>query len=103
MKKLAVLALSALMLTPVLCLAAPDEHLLICGKIKETMTYRNKAKKINYRYVIIEEYDNIDDMYDRHLPYGLYMFRVAHGVDSLGNCFEIDTRKNLVVSSTVGD
>lgn len=41
-------------------------------------------------------------MYDMHLPFGLYMFRVAPGVDSLGNCFENDTCKNLVVSSTVG-
>ncbi len=101
MKSMMVLAMSALMLAPAMSFAAPGETLMICGNVKKTMTYKNPAKKISYRYAIIEEYDT-DDVYDRQLPYGLYMFRVHPAVDNLGNCFEIDRRKNLIMSSTVG-
>ncbi len=106
MKKMIVLVLSVLLLTPIFCLAAQNEPLFICGKIKKTMTYKNHAKNINYRYIVVEEYDTFNDglsAYDRQLPYGLYMFRVAPSVESLGDCFEIDIQKNIVTSSTVGD
>ena len=107
MTKFPALMLSLLLLLPAASMAAQDQPMMICGKVKNTIAYKNKKRKINYRYVVIEEYDSFAEedgaAYNRHLPYGLYMFRVDPDVTQLGDCFEIDTRRNLVTSSTVGD
>ncbi len=102
MKIITSLISSCLLLIPSFCLATPGGTMLVCGKVKQTLTYKNKKKNINYRYFVIEEFDSFDDGeagYDRQLPYGLHMFKAGSNAKSTDDCFEIDMRKNLITSS----
>ncbi len=102
MKKLLVLSLSLMLLSPSICLAGNTK--LICGNVKQTFKYKAPKKNIQYRYAVIEEYDtfNDEDAYERQLPYGLYMFKVDPKVKQLHNCFEIDMQKHMIIDSTAG-
>ncbi len=106
MKKIIGLCLFLLILQPFVCFAGQDNTLLICGKVKQVMSYKNAKKNINYQYVIIEEFESFDNgesSYVQHLPYGLYMFKIDPSIQNLGNCFEIDIKRKTVISSTIGD
>ncbi len=99
MKKLLVSVLSVLLLSPSLCMAEGKTK-WICGEVKQTLKYKAPNKTIEYRYAIIEEDDDFDDgwdAYERKLPYGLYMFKIAPNVKKLHNCFEIDLQKQTIV------
>ncbi len=102
MKKLLVLSLSLMLLSPSICLAGNTKS--ICGNVKQTFKYKAPKKNIQYRYAVIEEYDtfNDEDAYERQLPYGLYMFKVGPKVKQLHNCFEIDLQKQTILDSTAG-
>ena len=104
MKKLLVLSLSLMLLSPSICLAGNTK--LICGNVKQTFKYKAPKKNIQYRYAVIEEYDTFNEEesgYERQLPYGLYMFKVDPKVKQLHNCFEIDMQKQTIIDSVPGD
>ena len=106
MKKLLVLSLSLMLLLPSICFAGNTKT--ICGNVKQVFKYKASKKNIQYRYAVIEEYDTFNDesaAYDRQLPYGLYMFKLAPNVKGIEshNCFEIDMQKQMIISSTAAD
>ena len=104
MKKLLVLSLSLMLLSPSICLAGNTKS--ICGNVKQTFKYKAPKKNIQYRYAVIEEYDTFGDdegaAYERQLPYGLYMYKVAPNLKGFEkhDCFEIDQQKQMIISST---